>query len=90
MITKNVIPLPHLHHDTHWKKCPVCGKNDGYLNLGAEQWFVCRAHKTKWLLGENLSNSWKNQTIAEYLTVEQILDQYDEVLPSQINDVKSR
>ena len=22
--------------------CPICGTNDGYLNLGQEQWFYCR------------------------------------------------
>jgi hypothetical protein len=22
--------------------CPICGMNDGYLNLGEEQWFYCR------------------------------------------------
>ena len=25
--------------------CPVCGANDGYLDVGEEQWFYCSAHK---------------------------------------------
>ena len=29
--------------------CPVCGANDGYLDLGEEQWFYCSAHKKRWL-----------------------------------------
>ena len=29
--------------------CPVCGANDGYLDVGEEQWFYCSAHKKRWL-----------------------------------------
>ena len=31
--------------------CPVCGANDGYLDIGEEQWFYCSSHKTRWLFG---------------------------------------
>ncbi len=31
--------------------CPVCGMNDGYLNIGDEHWFHCWEHKKKWLFG---------------------------------------
>jgi hypothetical protein len=31
--------------------CPVCGMNDGYVNLGDEHWFYCWEHKKRWKLG---------------------------------------
>jgi hypothetical protein len=31
--------------------CPVCGGNDGYLDVGEEQWFYCSVHKKRWLFG---------------------------------------
>jgi hypothetical protein len=40
--------------------CPRCGRTDGYLNIksehGAEHWFFCREHKTRWHVGSNLSH----------------------------------
>ncbi len=27
--------------------CPMCGANDGYLDVGEEQWFYCSAHKKR-------------------------------------------
>ena len=31
--------------------CPVCGPNDGYLDVGQEQWFYCSVHKKRGLFG---------------------------------------
>ena len=33
--------------------CPKCGDNDGYLNVGEDHWFVCHAHRVKWLVGDD-------------------------------------
>ncbi len=81
MLPVNIVPFPDLHHDPKWDCWPLCGGNDGYVNLGAEQWCICRDHKMKWLLGENLFEGWQNQAISEYLLIEQMLSQYKEVLP---------
>jgi hypothetical protein len=42
--------------------CPVCRKNDGYLNIGRDHWFFCKEHKTKWCIGSNLFSAWREQT----------------------------
>jgi hypothetical protein len=34
--------------------CPECGDNDGYVNIGADHWFLCDTHKTCWPIGSNL------------------------------------
>jgi hypothetical protein len=47
----------HLHHlspekvENVYGCCPVCGMNDGYVNLGDEHWFYCWEHKKRWKLG---------------------------------------
>jgi hypothetical protein len=42
--------------------CPICHKNDGYLNVGRNHWFICTAHKTKWCIGANLFSSAMDET----------------------------
>jgi hypothetical protein len=81
MTPTNIIPFPDIRHALHCGGCPVCGKNDGYLNLGAQHWFICRTHKTKWFVGENLFDSWMTQTIPQHLVAEQVLQTYHEVTP---------
>jgi len=82
MIPTNIIPFPDIRHALHCGGCPVCCKNDGYLNLGAEHWFICRDHKTKWLIGENLFESWMTQTVAQHMSAKILLTGYREVQPS--------
>ena len=46
--------------------CPLCGSNDGYLNIDRHHWFICHAHHTTWLAGEDLFSSWRCETPAEW------------------------
>ena len=41
--------------------CPACGLCRGYFNIGRCHWGVCDRHQTKWLVGENLFPSWKEE-----------------------------
>ena len=41
--------------------CPHCGRNNGYLNVGRDHWFICDRHKTKWLAGSNLFTGWRDE-----------------------------
>jgi hypothetical protein len=36
--------------------CPHCGGENGYFNLGTDQWFKCDEHKVKWLIGSLFSS----------------------------------
>lgn len=42
--------------------CPYCLKNDGFLNVGRNHWFLCRTHKTKWCMGSNQFACWRQET----------------------------
>jgi hypothetical protein len=42
--------------------CPVCHRDDGYINVGADHWFVCLTHKKKWCAGANLFSSAMEET----------------------------
>ena len=34
--------------------CPHCHSNDGWLNVGRDEWAICHRHQVKWLIGSNL------------------------------------
>jgi len=57
--------------------CPVCGKNDGYLNNGCDHWFYCEAHKIRWCFGENLFSSWKYETEEDFRRTRELLADYE-------------
>lgn len=86
MLPTNVIPFPDIRHASHCGGCIVCGKNDGYINQGAEHWFICREHKTKWLVGENLFDNWMTQTVAQHLSAKKLLGGYQEISPVRLSE----
>ena len=83
MVPTNVIPFPDIRYESFCGGCPVCGNNDGYINVGAEHWCICREHKIKWLVGENLFDSWMTQTLAQHLSAEKLLAIYQEAVPDR-------
>ena len=90
MTPTNVIPFPDIKHESHCGGCLVCGKNDGYINQGAEHWFICREHKMKWLVGENLFDNWMTQTVAQHLSAKKLLDSYQEITPLRLSNYKNK
>ena len=81
MIPTNVIPMPSVNKSEHMLCCPICGKNDGYMNAGAQHWAICREHKLKWLIGEHVFDGWENQTIAQFEATLILLKHYREISP---------
>lgn len=81
MIPTNVIPMQETQYSMHCGVCPLCGKTDGFVNLGKEHWFICRDHETKWFAGVNLFEGWQNQTVAQAQSIEAMLDKYKEITP---------
>lgn len=79
MIETNIIPYNVVSRYAYISGCPLCGKNDGYVNTGARHWVICQEHKIKWLLGENLFEGWQNQTIFQYHEHVNQLSEYKEV-----------
>ena len=67
--------------DEYFGGCPQCGRNDGYMNIGREHWFVCNRHKTKWLIGSNLFSGWKDEDEGVWTRNEYRLENYMEVEP---------
>ncbi len=43
----------------YWGGCPTCLKNDGYLNVGRANIFVCNEHRVRWTVGSNLFSDWR-------------------------------
>lgn len=59
-MTDNVIDLSaarrrhKIKPEHYFGGCPICGATDGYSNLGAEHWFFCDKHQTRWCIGDGL------------------------------------
>ena len=66
---------------TYFGACPVCGKTDGYLNVGRNHWFVCREHKKKWCAGSNLFSDWRDETEEKHEENAKLLESYETVSP---------
>ena len=56
--------------------CPVCGGNDGYLNIRATHICVCDAHQTCWQIGANLFSCWRDETEETWARNEAKLDSF--------------
>ena len=61
--------------------CPHCGKNDGYLNVGREHWFVCHQHRATWWAGSNLFSAWRDETEDDWRKNEGRMHDYEVVEP---------
>jgi hypothetical protein len=51
--------------DRHFGVCPICHKNDGFINIGPAHLFKCDKHKVRWQVGYNLFGCWRSQTKEE-------------------------
>jgi len=81
MALLNTVIYPYQMEAFDWGGCSVCGKHDGYMNLGSEYWAICHEHKTKWIIGECLCDGWDYQTLSEFYKVEHLLQQYIKMYP---------
>jgi len=59
--------------------CPTCGMTNGFVNDGADHWFVCDRHKTKWWVGSNLFSGWRDDTAADRFRAIDLLGRYRQV-----------
>ena len=62
--------------------CPHCGRNDGHVNVGRDNWFFCKTHRTMWCIG-NIFSDWKWQTEKEQREIYEALGagEFSEVRP---------
>jgi hypothetical protein len=72
---------PPLNDPEVFGSCPVCGKNDGYLNLHRTHWFVCHEHRKKWMHGANLFSTWRFETEIDWQENFERIRGYEEVMP---------
>jgi|GEM_PF-3021655 len=61
--------------------CPICGGNDGHLNVGKTHWFICHEHKTRWWIGCDLIPTWKDETEDDWRRNAELLHNYESVAP---------
>jgi hypothetical protein len=57
--------IPPVTTDEYFGGCPTCGKTNGFVDFGADHWFVCDAHETRWYIGSNLFSSWRDNPTPE-------------------------
>lgn len=56
--------------------CPQCGQNDGYYNIHRAHWFVCHEHRVRWLRGENLFSTWRDENESDWNNNREIIGSY--------------
>jgi hypothetical protein len=66
-------------NDGFFGVCPVCGKHNGYVNVGRAHFSVCHQHKSYWWLASNHFSSWEEQTEAEWDANAGLLGSYKRV-----------
>jgi hypothetical protein len=76
-VMSKVIPLSRTNY---FGKCPECGGNDGYLNIGADHWFVCRRHSVKWYAGKANFPGWLTENERTWRLNLILLSHYREVV----------
>jgi hypothetical protein len=59
--------------------CPTCGMTNGFVNDGADHWFVCDSHHTKWYVGSNLFSCWREDTAEDRARNRYLLGTYQQV-----------
>jgi hypothetical protein len=67
--------------DPYFGVCPSCLQTDGFVNVGRNHWFFCRAHQTKWCAGDNLFSGWREETPDDWAGNESLLAGFAEVEP---------
>ncbi len=67
--------------EDHFGLCPVCHKNDGYLNLNRSHVFRCIAHRKGWVYGSNIFSGWREESEADWERNAKELERYQKVEP---------
>ena len=74
-------PRPKPEDIDYFGGCPRCWRNNGYLNVGPQHWFVCHEHRVKWLAGENLFSTWRDESNIDWQGNAARIARYREVAP---------
>ncbi len=73
--------------NTHWGACPVCGRNDGYWNIGNHHFFYCEKHRITWCPASNRFSRLRFETRESWKEAWEQLKYYRTVDPSQKNSI---
>ena len=61
--------------------CPICGRNDGYLNISKNHFAVCNKHRVFWHVGTALFDSWQHENETIWQRNKEKLKGYKQVEP---------
>lgn len=64
--------------------CPMCGRNDGFMNVGQDHWAVCHEDHNKWYVGRNLFSTWLYESKEDWEQSDAFLARYNEVEPVKV------
>lgn len=72
----------------HFGGCPHCGYSEGPHNVRRAHWLVCREHRVRWWIGENLFRAWRTESPAEWEATRRWLSGFQIVDPVHGDDSK--
>lgn len=65
--------------DNYWGHCPNPEHENSCLNVGRAHWMHCETCRIKWLVGENLFSSWREQSMRVWEANREKLEGYRDV-----------
>ncbi len=69
------------HEDDTFGLCPGCHKPGNHFNLHSENWAACSTCKTMWNVGNNLLESWREETPEIWTRNWRLVENYTPVEP---------
>jgi hypothetical protein len=74
--------IVELRQDDHNGLCPKCHRTDGYRYGDVPDiWFICKAHRMKWIVGSGLFSSWQYMSDESLLRQKYLLADFQTVEP---------
>lgn len=83
-----LVSFEDLEPSDYFGVCPICGTNEGYLNVHRSNWFVCHKHRVRWCVGD-LFSTWKDESADTWQRNWKQICDYREVEPFRLGDRKN-
>ena len=80
-----LVSFEDLEPSDYFGVCPICGTNDGYLNVRRSNWFICHKHRVRWCVGDLFSIG-KDETADTWQRNWEQIGDYREVEPFRLRD----
>lgn len=69
----------------YFGSCPECGDCEGPFHVRRVHWFICRTHRVRWWVGENLFRGWRFESEADWRKTAEWLEGFRIIEPDYLH-----